>query len=419
MRRLLLVLAALAVLAPPSPAEAAAPVPLGNIRSIATGTLHTCALLTTTEVRCWGDGSYGKLGNDHPTNAGSPTPVAVVGVTGPNPLSGVTQLVAGYNHTCALLDTRQVRCWGFNDSGQLGTNTGYSSFRRPQVVLNQAGTGPLTDVLSIDAGSDTTCAVLASRQVRCWGSNGYGSIGGGAPNDAQLPRPVNAVSGPGRLTGVAQVSVGGSTTCARLTNGEARCWGFNIAGQVGDRTRTNRSRPRVVRAVSGPGPLTGVAEISAGDSLTCARLQNRQVRCWGRNAEGGLGNGSTVPRSTRPVAVHASPSGGRLGGVTSIQAGGSGACARMSTGLVRCWGRGDSGQQGRGNTSLVHRLPATVRNADSSGPLTGVQRLSYTIRHACVVVGGGTAQCWGYGLSSNLGDGNSTDSSLPVVVITD
>jgi alpha-tubulin suppressor-like RCC1 family protein len=337
-------------------------------------------------------------------------------VSGPGPLTGVTQLALGVNHSCALLGSGQVRCWGFNDAGQLGTRTGYTSFNRPKVVLNESGTGPLKNVIAIDAGGSHTCALLANREVRCWGDNSAGSLGDGTFQNRQVPRPVKSVAGNGRLTGVTQITVGSGTTCARLNTGQARCWGDNEEGQVGDGTEQDRNRPRVVRAVSGPGPLTGVTQVSAGAGTTCARLQSGQAWCWGEGEDGGLGNGSVGIR-TRPVVVGDTDGTGPLTGVATVEAGSGTACARVGSQL-RCWGNGIHGQMGNGVQDEENFVPVAVENQTETAVLTGVTRFSLTDRHACARLANGQARCWGLGVSGQLGDGN-LDSSAVVVPVRD
>jgi alpha-tubulin suppressor-like RCC1 family protein len=226
---------------------------------------------------------------------------------------------------------------------------------------------------------------------------------------------VSNPTGTGPLTGVADVSVGTTTACARLLSGQVRCWGYNRAGQVGDGTRTDRRRPRVVGTAPGR-PLTGVTQISAGELLTCARLATGQVRCWGRNVEGGLGTGTPIARSARPIAVRNPAGTGPLRGIARVEAGTNGACARTNAGEVRCWGEGDHGQLGNDQTTPTRNpLPVVTLSVDGTGPLVEVADLSRSSRYACVRTDD-AVRCWGYGLSGNLGDGDDVDRPLPVPV---
>ena len=100
----------------------------------------------------------------------------------------------------------------------------------------------------------------------------------------------------GSLTGVSSIVPGGIHTCALLTGGTARCWGFNSNGQLGDGTTTQRLLPVVVKNEAGSGSLTGVTQLSAQEVHTCARSSDAAVRCWGKNTNGELGDGTTTNR---------------------------------------------------------------------------------------------------------------------------
>ena len=173
----------------------------------------------------------------------------------PDVLGGVLSVTAGGNHACAVLQNHQVRCWGDNSYGELGDGS-LDPRNRAVVVRNPAGTGPLTGVASVSAGGGHTCALLVSRQVACWGDNFSGQLGTGG-TDLQVERPtiVSNESGESVLGGVAQVSAGGNSTCARLTSGQVRCWGENEAHQLGNGTDADSGLPVAVSAPGGAGPL--------------------------------------------------------------------------------------------------------------------------------------------------------------------
>jgi alpha-tubulin suppressor-like RCC1 family protein len=250
---------------------------------------HTCALLDTGAVRCWGDNTAGQLGYGNTNDIGDdelPSSVAAVNVGG-----SVQQLAAGGAHTCALLDTGAVRCWGENSSGQLGygNTNGIGGSETPASAgnVNVGGT-----VLHITAGLDHTCALLAGGAVRCWGDNSSGELGYGNTNDIgdnELPSSVATVNVGGTVT---TLDAGSNVTCALLTTGAVRCWGFGGIGTLGY-GNTNNIGDNETPASAGSVNVGGtVAQITVGGP-TCTILEAGTVRCWGSGSNGALGYGNT------------------------------------------------------------------------------------------------------------------------------
>jgi len=170
----------------------------------------------------------------------------VVRTTGGGPLLGVTQVAMDLSNACARLANGQARCWGHNDTGQAGDGT-TTQHLLPNTVLNVGGGGPLTGITHIDVGGGHTCARLGNGQARCWGRGEEGQVGWGPLSSNLLPRIVVNPQGNGPLTDVRQIRTGAQHTCAVLTNGQLRCWGHNDDGEVGDGTNgTDRRRPRIV-----------------------------------------------------------------------------------------------------------------------------------------------------------------------------
>jgi hypothetical protein len=193
-----------------------------GVAAVAAGGHHTCALMASGSVKCWGYNAFGQLGDG--TTTDRTTPVSVSGLPG-----AATALSAGADHTCALLGTGGVTCWGFNVSGQLGDGS-LTSRPTPTAV-----SGLSSGVTEISAGADHTCAVAAGGLVKCWGSNGLGRLGDGSTTDRRTPV---AVLG---LSAASAVSGGADHTCAVTSGGSARCWGGNALGQVGDGTTDART----------------------------------------------------------------------------------------------------------------------------------------------------------------------------------
>ncbi|MDC0746157.1 RCC1 domain-containing protein [Polyangium mundeleinium] len=265
----------------------------GTVMQLVAGGRHTCALLSTGGVRCWGDNDYGQLGQGHTSPIGDepgemPPPEVPLG-------GAATYLFAGYDHTCARMETGALRCWGKNESGQLGLGSTNS-------VGDEPGEMPPPDVLlggtiaMGGAGDEHTCALLTSGAVRCWGTNkrfqlGHPDVDGIGDAPGEMPPPDVAI-GEGTPTGIGS---GHRFNCVRTAEGSLRCWGHNSAGQCGSGATTYvgdmpGELPPPDVAVGGASP---VSEVAAGYSHVCVRLESAAIRCWGKGQNGALGSGST------------------------------------------------------------------------------------------------------------------------------
>jgi len=359
-----------------SPAAAKTPRPApASVASLSSFGYGSCALLTSGRVDCWGAGFFGQLGNGtfyrtgHTANA---RPVQVEGVGGTGTLSGVSSLTGDWtDSTCALLDSSGVDCWGFGDEGQLGNGT-FNVSAIPVPVEGVGGTGTLTGVARLVTDRDGTyCALLDSGGVDCWGSGGYGALGNGTFSSSATPVQVDGVGGTGTLTGVAALaSEGGSSYCALLDSGAVDCWGWGVDGELGNGTfytaTNNRgsATPVQVEGVGGTGTLNGVAALASDGSGFCAILGSGGVDCWGFGIGGELGNGTFYPRT------------GNDGSATPVQ----------------------------------------VEGVGGTGTLTGVRSLLSGDTAYCAILGSGGVDCWGDNFSGGLGNGTFSNSATPVQV---
>ncbi|CAN5823548.1 hypothetical protein BH11MYX4_BH11MYX4_39750 [soil metagenome] len=153
-----------------------------GVASISPSYYHSCAVMTDGTVKCWGDNGNGSIGTGT-TGANVTTPTAVVGIDGIGAnLSGVAEVCAGYDHSCARLTDGRVACWGYNSSGQLGVGSTVSS-SVPKAVSG------ITTATKLVCGYNHACAIEGTGRVKCWGDNAYGQIGNGTlPTDATTPQ---------------------------------------------------------------------------------------------------------------------------------------------------------------------------------------------------------------------------------------
>jgi cysteine-rich repeat protein len=260
---------------------------LTGVVSLSAGYSHACARTAAGSVYCWGNNDDGQLGDGTTNDANIPVRAGT--------LTNITQVAGGMAHTCALQSTATgVWCWGRNTEGQLGDGTYLPSSTPVSVDTSPTDGNPLTGVVEIDLGGTFSCArTSSSGGVKCWGYNDFGQLGDGttagknAPVDVTLPSTAllqNAVS----------VSAGGNHACARINSGVVMCWGMNSYGQLGTNNTTGSSRAVTV-TTDGANPFTAVVWVSAGNNHTCALWSSTKTPyCWGSNGVGQLGTGDNT-----------------------------------------------------------------------------------------------------------------------------
>ncbi len=347
---------------------------LTGLVEIEAGWHHTCALTTGGGIICWGNNHDGQLGDG--TEVDRKTPQDVVAL-----MSRGTAITAGERHTCALTTAGGVKCWGNNHDNQLGDGTEVDRVTPVNVV------GLTSGVTAITAGERHTCALTVAGGVKCWGNNHDGQVGDGTDSDKKTPVDVAALT-----SGVKGIAAGWRHTCALTVAGGVKCWGNNHDGQVGDGTGTDKKTP-----VDVVGLMSGVKAITAGRSHTCALTTAGGVKCWGNNHDGRLGDGTTVDKKA-PVEVV-----GLTSGAKAIAAGWRHTCALITAEVVKCWGKNHDGQVGDG-TASNRSTPVDV-----VGLTSGVKAIAAGAQHSCALTPA-SAVCWGDNEDGQLGDGTTTDT---------
>ena len=285
--------------------------------------------------------------------------------------------------------------FGFNGNGELG-NGGITSSDAP-VAVNQA-----SEAAAISAGGFHSLALLDNGTVRAWGYNGYGELGDGTDITSYAPVEVRG------LQGVTAVSAGEFHSLALLNSGNVMAWGGNNDGQLGDGSIANSSLPVAV------GGLSGVTAISAGgcgrfaEGHSLALLSNGRVMAWGDNEYGQLGDGNAA-NSDVPVEVSG------LKEVVAISAGEFFSLALLKNGTVLAWGRNNLGQLGDGSTQDSD-VPVVVQQLSGATAISAGGCGGFPEGHSLALLGNGTVKSWGYNAFGELGDGNATNSDVPVEV---
>lgn len=287
--------------------------------ALAIGNNHVCGLESATgNVFCWGDGSYGQLGQGDLAPRSTPAPVSL-----PSPAA---QITAGYEHTCAVLRDGTLHCWGDNTEGQLGLQPDGNRDRPTRI-------GDGTDWVQIAGGQGHTCGLRRPGQLWCWGRDTEGQLGDGypqAPENNQKRTPIRI----GDDLWLA-IDLGQDQGCGIATDGSLRCWGTGEYGNLGDE--------RIIYGVpTAVGTRRDWIKVRLDVFDTCAVTTSQQLFCWGRNAEGQLGLDDYVDRDS-PTQIDPATKW------TSVGVGRFHVCGVTNARTIRCAGDNPFGQLGVGD----------------------------------------------------------------------
>jgi alpha-tubulin suppressor-like RCC1 family protein len=411
--------------------------PLGDspVQALSLGVGFTCALLSGGAVKCWGSDRYGALGVDAvPEDISDPRGIGVIdfGTT-----RRVVQLSAGWHHVCVLFEHARARCWGRNDSGQLGQGNTEDYGDDEGETLDVLPDLPLERVIGISAGVSNTCVMLRageglSGSVHCFGSDVDGGVGDEAEGGFGDDEPVSALRPVNLSEPVSQVAAGDLLGCARLLSGAVQCWGSNKFRSLGiGETSCNIADERVCAGMQGLRsnlPVLGlsghiITSVQVNQAHACALDNQGELWCWGRNDESRAGypqaiHGALLAQTPGPVSL------GTGVRVISLGLGIRHGCALDTVGSVRCWGEAgpqlgygmaqQDGVAGIGGTEQPSAQYAQMPNqgvvqlgdADDVPGNDVALRLYSGGRHNCVILSGGRVRCWGSNGSGELGYGD-------------
>lgn len=369
----------------------------GLVKSITSGLSHICALLENGEVRCWGGNYRGQLGYGHmnligdnevPSDAGS-VPLGEKAV----------QISLGYEHSCALLESGGLKCWGFNDSAQLGYNhTSNVGDYRP--IDNLGSINFELPSVQVSLGYKHSCALFPNHKIKCWGLNFNGQLGLGK-NDWTVKNtsalPYVDVGGD-----VKSVHVVDNRTCVTLMSNQLKCWGDNRSSLLGQAQVIYLGDDESITAEAPIVPGAPVIHLTAGHHSTCAVDSSGKARCWGENKNQKLSPstdkyiGDKEPVTTlEPINTNFNISKLSDGGYEHI-------CALTTTQNVRCWGYNTYGALGAGTTYYV----AISDAQDLLGPGEKAIQVETSDNYSCALLVGGKVRCWGDNTYGKLGLGH-------------
>jgi alpha-tubulin suppressor-like RCC1 family protein len=369
----------------------------GVPKKLALGRVHSCVLLATGSVKCWGSNQYGQLGLSASTSSHRGDGADEMGNNLPTLVLGnsvlATDISSGEDHSCVIIDINKIRCWGRNDYGQLGHNHSASNIASWGQNANTMASLPDSwgnnysyyEGLALD--KNYSCGVSRSQnEVICWGHQAQSSL--------KYPTKYHDFSAKG---GVKQLEAGNGFICVLAKNdNNVYCWGNDAwhTARPGQTTFTY-----TVPNLSSP-HLSGYKQIAAGENFLCGITSDDAVKCFGWNIAGILGEtgpGTYVgPASAVSLAI---PSGTP----SSIYAGAGHACVINDSGALSCWGANNFGQVGD-NTTTAKTAPTTIAIGGAA------LAVSLGRHHSCAVITGGAVQCWGDNQYGQVGNDSVTTS---------
>jgi alpha-tubulin suppressor-like RCC1 family protein len=339
-------------------------------RAIAGENLHACAIAADRSLWCWGFNGSGELGTSPGTSSTVPRQVGT--------FLDWAAVGSGQWHTCAIRDSGELYCWGSNAWGQLGDAGLYPETSTPTRI------GPPV-WRTLGLGWTHSCAIQDGGSLWCWGSNSSGQLG--HSQDHWSPGQVGAEQN------WTAVSLGSASSCGIRSDTTLWCWGANV---LGNGQWGSSSTPSQVDG--------GWTTVAVGNDHACAlSTTDGGLSCWGFNASGELGDGTTTGRNT-PGQVALG------GGCKYVSAGGSHTCAIRTDGSLWCWGSNAYGQLGLGFVGPGTATPVRV------GTETDWEELSLFRNTSCGLRAGGTLWCWGDNAEGQLGDGTKIRRVQPTFI---
>jgi alpha-tubulin suppressor-like RCC1 family protein len=375
--------------------EVTPPKPLFATR-IGAGTAHACVVRSDGTVACWGQNTSYQLGVVDAGGSFSATPVHATALT------GAVATVGTFATSCALLDTAELGCWGTNSGGLLGNLAAASFSEVPARV------GDLHDVVAVTGGEKHACLLRAGGVAYCWGNNDDEQLGSGVPGAGNSGAPARVVDAPDHLKFIGSGATS-SHTCAIRDDDQVVCWGLNNhTGQLGAPTFNDLRSPNALLVDN----VSDATRVATGQDHSCALRKGGTMRCWGANDFGQVGFGTPAPAIAEKIAKD-------VPGITdavALSLGDQRTCIVHATGKVSCWGNNPNGALGAGAADAGTYSVTPVEVAG----ITDAEDVALGVGFSCVLRKGGKVSCWGVDDKGQLGSGPADAgaySSTPIEVV--
>ncbi len=374
----------------------------------------SCGITVEKNAYCWGSNISGRLG-DNTLTAQSLIPKSVY-VTGLPVGDEIFNSISSRSSdsACALSSNQKSYCWGQNTYGQFGNNTTTSPSLKPMASASSYLFN------SISTGWYHTCGVTNSNAGYCWGYNNNGQLGNGtrgAGADSLTPSAVNTASFDIGFRAFKYISAGHGSSCGISTNDKAYCWGYNAAGQFGIGSSNNYfESPTAVNVSSLPVADRTFISIETDSQTTCGITSINNVYCWGSGPGGGIGDNTGVSRLLPTIINTTSlPIGDDK--FKNISVGADSTCAVSMNDTLYCWGYNNAaGRLGTGDTNNQLK-PVAVNVSGLPTNHRKFKKISIEGDHTCAITTNDRLYCWGDNSQGQLGN-NSTNQSMTPILVT-
>jgi alpha-tubulin suppressor-like RCC1 family protein len=380
-----------------------------EVIKLSAGGFHTCAILLEGDLKCWGQNLYGQLGLGHTNAIGDdelPSSISTINLG-----AKVKDVSAGTFHTCALLEEGEVKCWGRNEAGQLGL--GHTDSIGDDEDLSGLAAIPLKDkATKIYSGSAYNCALLENKNIQCWGNNLFGQLGLGHTDNFGDDETIDTLGYVSTGGSVVQMDISTISfhVCALLQNGDLRCWGRNDSGQLGLGHSDNIGDDELPSSIS-PVPFgEQVIQLATGNRHTCAITGGQKLRCWGSNSSGqiGTGNSEFIGDNEAVTSIDYVDTGANS--LINVSTGNLHTCAVSSNYDAYCFGLGTSGTTGLGRIDNIGDDEAVKDISLVDLGEESISQIASGVFHTCALTKDeGKVICFGDARYGQLGDATTNN----------